>query len=169
MQVQSCCFTYKTNCFFKSSLSLSWLLKLPSWSVIGCDPVIHCFPRLCSGLGAICMPLKSHLGLPKLTFRLSIAKQTSHLIFQGNYDSCISPQRAEGRLGNIRHTGEFYKRKGIQPVLTFAKTSQLSLIFQTCFDGTSVIFSVTYFEIAVEFKARAILQSSLHCVVNIAY
>ena len=29
--------------------------------------------------------------------------------------------------------------------------------------------SVTYFEIAVEFKARAILQSSLHCVVNIAY
>ena len=33
-------------------------------------------------------------------------------------------------------------------------------IFQTCFDGTSVIFSVTYFEIAIEFKARAILQSS---------
>ena len=26
-----------------------------------------------------------------------------------------------------------------------------------------------YFEIAVEFNARAILQSSLHCVVNIAY
>ena len=27
-------------------------------------------------------------------------------------------------------------------------------MFQTCFDGTSIIFSVTYFEIAVEFKAR---------------
>ena len=36
-------------------------------------------------------------------------------------------------------------------------------------NGTSVIFSVTNFEIAVEFKARAILQSSLHCVVNIAH
>ena len=69
------------------------------------------------------MPLKSHLGPPKLTFRLSIAKQTSHLLFQGNYDSCISPKRAEGSLGNIRHTGELYKRKGILPVLTFAKTS----------------------------------------------
>ena len=44
-----------------------------------------------------------------------------------------------------------------------------SLIFQTCFDGISVIFSVTYFEMALEFKAYAILQSSLHCVVNIAY
>ena len=49
------------------------------------------------------------------------------------------------------------------------KHKQLSLIFQTCFDGTSVTFSVTYFEIAAAFKARAILQSSLHCVVNIAY
>ena len=100
MHVQSCCFTYKTNCFFKSSLSFSWLVKLPFfWSVICYDPVIHCFPWLCSGLGAICMPLKSHLGLPHLTFRLSIAKQTSHLIFQGNYDSCISPKRAEEVLG----------------------------------------------------------------------
>ena len=52
------------------------------------------------------MPLKSRLGLLKLTFRLSVAKQTNHLIFQGNYDSCISPKRAEGSLGNIRHTGE---------------------------------------------------------------
>ena len=36
-------------------------------------------------------------------------------------------------------------------------------------NGTSVMFSVTNFEIAVEFKARAILQSSLNCVVNIAH
>ena len=56
------------------------------------------------------MPLKSHLGLLKLTFRLSIPKRTSHLIFQGDYDSCISPKRAEGSLGNIRHTGELYIR-----------------------------------------------------------
>ena len=49
------------------------------------------------------------------------------------------------------------------------QTLQLPLIFQTCFDGTSVIFSVTYFEIAFEFKARVILQSSLHCVANIGY
>ena len=40
------------------------------------------------------------------------------------------------------------------------KTLRLSLIYQTCFDGTSVFIS----EIAVEFKYRAILQSSLHCV-----
>ena len=31
-------------------------------------------------------------------------------MFQGNYDSCISPKRAEGSLGNIRHTGELYIR-----------------------------------------------------------
>ena len=56
------------------------------------------------------MPLKSHLGRLKLTFRLSMAKQTIHLIFQGNHDSCISPKRAEGSLGNIRHIGELHIR-----------------------------------------------------------
>ena len=50
-------------------------------------------------------------GPSQVTFRLSVAKQTSHLIFQGNYDSCISPKRAEGSLGNIRHTGELYIRQ----------------------------------------------------------
>ena len=39
----------------------------------------------------------------------------------------------------------------------------------TCFDGSSVILSVTYCEMSVEFKKRAILQSSLHWVGNIAY
>ena len=38
-------------------------------------------------------------------------------------------------------------------------------MFQAYFDGTTVIFSVTYFEIAVEFKSRAMLRSSLHCFV----
>ena len=32
------------------------------------------------------------------------------------------------------------------------KFKQLSLIFQTCFDGTSVIFSVTYFETNCPFE-----------------
>ena len=46
------------------------------------------------------------------------------------------------------------------------KHNNFSLIFQTYFDGTSVdIFSVTYFEIAVEFKSRAMLRSSLLCFV----
>ena len=40
----------------------------------------------------------------------TVAKQTSHLIFQGNYDSCISPKRAERSRGNIRHPGELYIR-----------------------------------------------------------
>ena len=48
------------RCRFRGYLS-----SLFFCSVIGCDPFIHCFPWLCSGLGAICMPLKGHLGLLK--------------------------------------------------------------------------------------------------------
>ena len=39
--------------------------------------------------------------------------------------------------------------------------------FCTCFDSRSIIFSVTFCEIAVEFKLRTVLQSLLHCVGNI--
>ena len=45
----------------------------------------------------------------------------------------------------------------------FASHKHNNFLYQTCFDATSVIFSVRYFEIAVEFKSCAMLQSSLHC------
>ena len=39
-------------------------------------------------------------------------------------------------------------------------------MYQTCFDGTSVVFSVTYFEIAVEFKSPAMLLMVGHLFQN---
>ena len=49
------------------------------------------------------------------------------------------------------------------------ETTQLSLIYETFFDDTSAIISVTYFEITVELKSQTMSQSSLHCGLNIAY
>lgn len=61
------------------------------------------------------------------------------------------------------------KRTGIviavfQPLWIFAQTKQLSLIFQTCFDGTFVIFSVTYCESPLNLS-----RARCYKVRNIAY